>query len=495
MSCKKLKAPQPPTLESLPKNVKMPEGLSVDSIKSMASGKGLSDMMSNVGGMISSNLNSLSDHLSPTALAGKVSSVVDSIAGGIESRVNMAINSVTSIKGMIGGAFSQADKIKDRLTGKVPGRSEFAELQSSISNTKCDGKYTSQAGAVVSDINSNINSQSSRISKKDKRNINKNQSAKDAKAAEIQENVSVKTADKAATQNKSKEDRSEQETLVETELTVTEVENNLVRPELMMIDTRKIGPRGGWGYDENGPELLDVISSIRDAIDSYKPGEGRPDIVDIQKQQTSNERVLNGWIEDDHPGDSFAVANKAVLFTRPSNELVEQFEEYLEANRDDWTNERPFHISRYMLNITTYTTKWERDQERETTKWLIDQPVKDEDGNVIGKQTKQVPTTGIFDIVHVAGFWSLIYTVQDGDTIGYNALFGSGHVEMKYKSLGEMLSPDDYNKFRNKDRDAWTGATQIMLGNSLIGSYKGKLKQFTIMDDIKEAVIRGDTIG
>ena len=95
----------------------------------------------------------------------------------------------------------------------------------------------------------------------------------------------------------------------------------------------------------------------------------------------------------------------------------------------------------------------------------------------------------------MAGFWSLIYTVQDGDTIGYNALFGSGYVEMKYKSLGEMLSPDDYNKFRNKDRDAWTAATQIMLGNSLIDSYKGKLKQFTIMDDIKEAVIRGDTIG
>lgn len=494
MSCKKLKAPQPPTLESLPKNVKMPEGLSVDSIKNMASGKGLSDMMNNVGGMISSNLSNLGNHLSPAALAGKVSSVVDSIAGGIESRVNMAINSVTSIKGMIGGALSQADKIKDKLTGKIPGKSEFTELQSSISNTKCDGKYTSQAGSVVSDINSKINSQSSQISKKDKRKIAKDQDVKDAKASEIKNNVSTKVTEDTAAQNKSKEERSEQDTLVETELVVTEVENKVVRPELMMIDTRTIGPYGGWGYSEEGANTLDVISTMQDKIDSYRPGEGRADIINVQKQQTSNERVLNGWIEDDHPGDGFAVANKAVLFVRPSNELVEQFEEYLEANRDDWTNERPFHISRYMLNITTYTTKWERDQERETTKWLTDQPVKDEDGNVIGKQTKQVPTTGIFDIVHVAGFWSLIYTVQDGDTIGYNALFGSGHVEMKYKSLGEMLSPDDYNKFRNKDRDAWSAACDIMLGNSAIAGYKGELKKFEIMKDLLDAVERGDTV-
>lgn len=209
MSCKNLKAPQPPTLESLPSNINMPDGLSVDSVKNMASGKGLSDAMNNAQGMISSNLNGLKDKFSPDAIANKIGSTINSIADGITSRVTGAINGITSIGAKIKSfdPSSAAGSIKGKLQGQLKGASEFTNMASSFQSGKCAGSYVKQAGEFNKGISDSARSKVSGLSAGDKRKMVSDSNFRQAKTNEISEQVKSDTYNNAVSEA-NKEDTS-----------------------------------------------------------------------------------------------------------------------------------------------------------------------------------------------------------------------------------------------------------------------------------------------
>ena len=205
MSCKNLKAPQPPTLESLPSNVKMPQGLSLDSVKGMASGKGLSDAMNNAQGMISSNLTGLKDKLSPDAIASKIGETISGIADGIASKVTGAISSITSIGARIKSfdPSSAAGGIKSKLQGQLSGSADFASLAASAKSGKCAGSYVSEAGEFNKNISDRAKGQLANQSGKDKRRMVSDKQFRDSKTDEITENVKNETYNDAVDQSNS----------------------------------------------------------------------------------------------------------------------------------------------------------------------------------------------------------------------------------------------------------------------------------------------------
>jgi hypothetical protein len=206
MSCNNLKAPQPPTLESLPSNVKMPQGLSLDSVKGMASGKGLSDAMNNAQGMLSSNLAGLKDKMSPDAIAGKIGDTISGIADGIASKVNGAISSITSIGARIRSfdPSSAAGGIKSKLQGQLSGSTDFTSLASSLKSGKCAGSYVSEAGEFNKSISESAKNKLSGESRKNKRRMVSDQQFRQSKTEEITEEVKSDTYSSAVAQSSAK---------------------------------------------------------------------------------------------------------------------------------------------------------------------------------------------------------------------------------------------------------------------------------------------------
>lgn len=206
MSCNNLKAPQPPTLESLPSNVKMPQGLSLDSVKGMASGKGLSDAMNNAQGMISSNLNGLKDKFSPDAIASKIGDTITGIADGIASQVSGAINSITSIGARIKSfdPSSAAGGIKDKLQGQLSGAADFSGLATSLQSGKCAGSYVKQAGEFNKAVSDNAKNKVAGLPKKTQRRMVSDSQFRQSKTDEITEEVKTDTYNSAVDQANAK---------------------------------------------------------------------------------------------------------------------------------------------------------------------------------------------------------------------------------------------------------------------------------------------------
>ena len=166
MGCNDLKPPSPPTLESLPKNVNLPAGVSLDKVKSMASGKGLSDAMNNVGGLIGDNLKKLGNALNPASIADRIGSAVESIAGGIADRVNAAVDGLSNLKDQLKAVDPSAtleglpgspDDIKSSIKGKIKGALDFGNIQGSLSLGKCEEQFTKQAGEVNKQLKNDNN--------------------------------------------------------------------------------------------------------------------------------------------------------------------------------------------------------------------------------------------------------------------------------------------------------------------------------------------------
>ena len=224
MSCKNLQSPQPPTLEQMPPGIKPPKGSTLDTLKNLASGNGLSNAMSNAGDLVGNNLKNLGSSLSPSALAGKIGQAVEGVVDTIASRVTAAIDGVSNLKDRLKSFDPNAtlektpgspDSIKSNLKAKLTGFGEFSNLQSTISNNKCDEQYIKQAGQMNKNITNDAASAVKNISNKDRRKMASDPEFKKIKQQQIQEQVKNDTA-KKATQTASTEDvniKTTQETL------------------------------------------------------------------------------------------------------------------------------------------------------------------------------------------------------------------------------------------------------------------------------------------
>lgn len=243
MSCKDLKAPEPPTLENLPPGIKLPPGQSVDSLKNQASGGGLSSSMNGAQDMIGSGLKKLGASLSPTALASKVGEAIDGVANTITDTVKGAIDGVTSLKNKISSFDPSGFKVpgvgdvKGQVTSKIGGVGEFNNIQSSISSDKCGQKYAGEAAAANKGLKDSANNYMSKLSPKERAEAMKDP----AKMAEIQAGAEnqVKEDAKASAMNTAtsldKSERSAQDNLQSNKLDTVDNTTETIHKELLLI--------------------------------------------------------------------------------------------------------------------------------------------------------------------------------------------------------------------------------------------------------------------
>ena len=224
MSCENLQSPQPPTLEQMPKGVNAPKGSTLDTIKNLASGKGLSDAMNNAGDLVGNNLKNIGQSLSPSALIGKIGQAIEGVVDTIGSRVTAAIDGVGSLKDRLksfdpnatleGGA-GNPDSIRMSLKARLTGAGEFAGLQATISSDKCGQNYVKQAGQVNKGINNDTASAVKQLSNKDKRRMVSDPEFRAKKRQEIEQQVKQSATDRAtaAASIEDKDAKTTQETL------------------------------------------------------------------------------------------------------------------------------------------------------------------------------------------------------------------------------------------------------------------------------------------
>lgn len=242
MSCNNLKPPTPPSIENLPSNIKPPIGGSIDKIKSAASGKGLSDAMSNVGGLVTSNLKNAAAALSPENIASKVGELIGGIANTITSTVDGVIDGISGLKGQLKSInpkakLSQADKLKADIASKADGVGEMSELQSKLTEDACAKKYISQASDVNKDMTESATSAIKELPRKDRAKMVRDPDFKQQKSQEIQDKVKSDASDKA-TGSASSKDKDQIDIQEKTQQPIlTTVKRTPVPPKPLYVDS------------------------------------------------------------------------------------------------------------------------------------------------------------------------------------------------------------------------------------------------------------------
>jgi hypothetical protein len=315
MSCNNLKPPTPPSIENLPGNIKPPVGGTIDNIKSLASGKGLSSAMSNVGGLVSSNLKNAASALSPENIAGKVGDLIGGIASTITSTVDGVIDGITGLKGQLKSLnpkakLSQADKLKADIAGKTDGIGEMSDLQSKLSNDACAKKYISQASDVNKSMTNSATTAIKGVSRKDRVKMNSDPEFKQQKSQEIQDKVKADATDKA-TSSAAEKDKDQVDVQDKTQQPVLNTVKKTPEPErlfyvdswisnLVTMPAADDSPVARWNvFDKMWREFVTKLQTggekdgtISDGYDTF-----HPDLI-ISTTYPYNPHAISPWDED-----------------------------------------------------------------------------------------------------------------------------------------------------------------------------------------------------
>lgn len=447
MGCNDLKPPSPPTLESLPKNVNLPAGVSLDKVKSMASGKGLSDAMNNVGGLIGDNLKKLGNALNPASIADRIGSAVESIAGGIADRVNAAVDGLSNLKDQLKAVDPSAtleglpgspDDIKSSIKGKIKGALDFGNIQGSLSLGKCEEQFTKQAGEVNKQLKNDVKDAAKKIPGKDKIKMAKDAKFKQEKEKEIVDQVKQKTANDAQQQaaKPDKESRTAQDK-IQSETLKTE-KNTVKRVGKAYMDYMLVGPAEGWElynpYSESEDTAdsafrkANVESTIIRNIETYRPTKYYECTLPI---------CMNSSIKNVDWEDNSVRMYKVYKNFRPATEeLTAKWEEYLVNNSSKTTTLYLLYIDTRVVNYEFDVKSVARVPSREV--WM------DEDGNITGPSHKLVDI--INDNVTVRANIKLFYTIP----AGVDSIYKNDDVNWDY-----MESTGDYTfGFSHKDTES-----------------------------------------
>jgi len=293
MSCNKLKPPSPPSLETLPDNIKAPQGGSLDGIKSQASGKGLSDAMSNVGELVGDNIKSMAESMGPGAIVDKVGEFVSGIVDTVGDTINSVVDGVAGLKGQLKSLnpkakLSPADKLKDTVTGKSGGADEMKQLASKVSKDGCDKKYISQAGEVNKNMTGAAGTAAASISKKDRAKMAKDPEFNKQIKEKVTEDVKAKTTEdiksKATAPDKESIDLQQKTQSVEIET----VKRIPPPPPVLFADSFITDFLPGWqGNTGLWPKFEKyIMSPLEEYIDKLQTGEN--------KRLSDVESVTNG---------------------------------------------------------------------------------------------------------------------------------------------------------------------------------------------------------
>lgn len=362
MGCNDLKPPSPPTLESLPSNVNLPSGMSADSLKNMASGKGLSDAMNNVGGLIGGNLKKLGSALSPAAIGDRIGAAVDSIAGGIADRVNSAVDGLSNLKNQLKSADPSAileklpgspDSVRANIQSRITGSLDFGNIQGTININKCAETFTKQAGEVNKQLSDSVAAAAGNIPGKDKIKMSQDAEFKQAKEQEIVDTVKQQTASSAqqTTQSPDKDNKTAQDK-IQSEVLKTETISK-PRTGKAYIDYMLIGPVEGWELYNKYPDA-DRPFRFSDANQFIFRSKKllRPTTYD----ECAGDLCTNSSLSRIEWSDDATAMNKIYSNHAPkTTDLTDKWEEYLLNNFSD-------SMTLYMLYVETKTTKYEFDR-------------------------------------------------------------------------------------------------------------------------------------
>lgn len=240
MSCNNLKAPTPPSLDKLPDGINLPKGVSMDSIKSQASGK-VNSAVAGAGDLVSSNLKKLGSALSPEAIADRVGEAINGIANTITDTITGTLNSITSLKDRLksfdpSSAFDKVPgspgQVSASVKSKLSGVSEFKGLQGSISSQKCGNKFVKQASQANKGIKESAAAAIQNTSAKDRAKAVSDPAVADKIKSQANEQVKQDITTQATTTATApdKESRSAQEeTQSEVLQTVTTVDDTCAK--------------------------------------------------------------------------------------------------------------------------------------------------------------------------------------------------------------------------------------------------------------------------
>ena len=443
MGCNDLKPPSPPTLESLPKNVNLPDGVSLDKLKSMASGKGLSDSMNNVGGLIGDNLKKLGNALNPASIAERVGSAVESIANGIADRVNAAVDGLSNLKDQLKAADPSAtleglpgspDQVRSSIKSKIKGTLDFGNIQGSLSLSKCGEQFTKQAGEVNKQLKNDVNEATKKIPGKDKIKMAKDDNFKQQKEQEIVNEVKQKTAENAQQQasKPDKESRTAQNKIQSPNLKTEK--NKIKRKGQMYVDYMITGPAEGWELYNPYPDVdstfrkVNVESTIIRNIETYRP---------TRYYKCTLPVCMNSSITDLQWSDNSVSMSKIYKNATPKTDtLTEKWEEYLINNSSEVT-------TLYLLYIDTRIVSYEFDVKSvaripSRDVWM------DDDGTIVGPSHEIVDV--INDTVTVQAKIKLFYTIPPSA----ESIYSNDNISWDY-----MEATGDYTlNFSHKDTES-----------------------------------------
>jgi hypothetical protein len=327
MSCNKLKPPSPPSLETLPDNIKAPIGGSLDNIKSQASGKGLSDAMSNVGELVGDNIKSMAESMGPGAIVDKVGEFVSGIVDTIGDTINSVVDGVAGLKGQLkslnpGAKLSPADKLKDAVSNKSGGIDEMKQLASKVSKDGCDKKYISQAGEVNKNMTGAAGAAAAGISRKDRAKMAKDPEFNKQIKEKVAEDVKIKTAEdiksKATTPDKENINLQEKTQSVEIE----PVKRTPPPPSILFADSFITDFLPGWsGNTGMWPKFEEyIMSPLEEFILRLQTGENKrlPD-----EESYTNGGPLN---PEYSPSPNQYLSTDATSWSAANNSIHSKFE-------------------------------------------------------------------------------------------------------------------------------------------------------------------------
>lgn len=159
--------------DALPKDIQLPDGVDMDSLKSQASSSGVSDNLKGMQNVVGSNLKSDASQFSPgdlvSDIGAAIGSLVGDVVGGIADTIKGAVDGLTSLKDKITGfdPKAQVNKFKpnapESIIGDVKAKAKSAgggaagalQSQAALVDKDCDKKYIKEAtdqSKVIKDV-------------------------------------------------------------------------------------------------------------------------------------------------------------------------------------------------------------------------------------------------------------------------------------------------------------------------------------------------------
>lgn len=177
MGCEngQLTPPKPPELntDALPKDLQLPDGVDMNSLKSQASSSGVSDNLKGMQNVVGSNLKSDASQFSPgdlvSDIGAAIGSLIGDVVGGVADTIKGAIDGVTSLKDKIKGFDPKAEvnkfkpnapesimnDVKAKAKASGAGAAGALKSQAALADKDCDKKYIKEAtdqSKVIKDV-------------------------------------------------------------------------------------------------------------------------------------------------------------------------------------------------------------------------------------------------------------------------------------------------------------------------------------------------------